>query len=104
MYEAKKEKVFIPCLFWEADCLRKQNLNLTGIYKEIIKMSRTLRNAQQRIDALLRVISILCIILGGVFAYFISTTTLIPQLVPIFYFMAGLMIFVGAAVLIARYE
>jgi len=42
--------------------------------------------------------------LGGVFAYDIYQTTLIPQLVPIFYFMAALMIFVGAVVLISRFD
>ncbi|MDG6997778.1 MAG: hypothetical protein JRN15_01540 [Nitrososphaerota archaeon] len=67
-------------------------------------MSRSLKTSQERISALLRVISLLCIVLGGTFAYFIYQTTLIPQLVPIFYFMAGLLIFVGVVVLIAKYE
>jgi hypothetical protein len=67
-------------------------------------MSRALSNSQQRISALLRVIAIICILLGGVFAYDISQTVLIPQLIPIFYFMAALMIFVGAIVLIARFD
>jgi|GEM_PF-1602167 uncharacterized membrane protein len=67
-------------------------------------MSKTLKTSQQRIDALLRVIALLCIISGAVFAYEISLTTLIPQLVPIFYFMAGVLIFVGFVVLISRYE
>ncbi|MCL5068245.1 MAG: hypothetical protein M1368_07825 [Thaumarchaeota archaeon] len=40
----------------------------------------------------------------AVFVYFISQTTLIPQLIPIFYFMAGLLIFAGATMLIAKYE
>ena len=52
---------------------------------------------------MLRVIALVCIALGGVFAYYISQTLLIPQLVPIFYFMSALMIFVGAVVLIARF-
>ena len=63
----------------------------------------TVGKAQQRISALLRVIGLVCIVLGGVFAYYISQTVLIPQLVPVFYFMAGLLIFVGVTVLIARY-
>ena len=67
-------------------------------------MSRSLKTSQERISALLRVISLLCIVLGGTFAYFIYQTTLIPQLAPIFYFMAGLLIFVGVVVLIAKYE
>jgi len=67
-------------------------------------MSKALSNTQQRISALLRVISIVCILIGGVFAYDISQTVLIPQLVPFFYFMAAMMIFVGAVVLIARFD
>ncbi|MDA4129304.1 MAG: hypothetical protein OK457_00900 [Thaumarchaeota archaeon] len=67
-------------------------------------MSKSLSNSQQRISALIRVIALICILLGGVFAYYISQTSLIPQLIPIFYFMAGLMIFVGAVVMIARFE
>ncbi len=67
-------------------------------------MSKALSTSQQRISALLRVIALVCILLGGVFAYDIYQTTLIPQLVPIFYFMAALMIFVGAVVLIARFD
>jgi hypothetical protein len=67
-------------------------------------MSKALSNSQQRISALLRVIALVCILLGGVFAYDIYQTTLIPQLVPMFYFMAALMIFVGAVVLIARFD
>jgi hypothetical protein len=67
-------------------------------------MSRAFRTSRERISALLRIISLTCIALGGVFAYYISQTTLIPQLVPEFYFMAGLLIFVGIVVLIARFE
>jgi hypothetical protein len=67
-------------------------------------MSKALSNTQQRISALLRVIALVCILLGGVFAYDISQTVLIPQLIPIFYFMAALMIFVGVVVLIARFD
>jgi hypothetical protein len=67
-------------------------------------MSKALGNSQQRISALLRVIALVCILLGVVFAFYISETALIPQLVPIFYFMAGLMIFVGALVMIARFD
>lgn len=67
-------------------------------------MSKALSNSQQRISALLRVISLVCILLGGVFAYDISQTSLIPQLVPFFWFMAALLIFVGVVVLIARYD
>jgi protein-S-isoprenylcysteine O-methyltransferase Ste14 len=67
-------------------------------------MAKALRTSQQRIDAMLRVVALVCIVIGGVFAYFISQTALIPQLVPIFYFMSALLIFAGAAVLIARFE
>ena len=67
-------------------------------------MSGSFKTSQQRVSALLRVISLFCIILGGSFAYFIYQTTLIPQLVPIFYFLAALMIFVGFIVLIAKYD
>jgi len=67
-------------------------------------MAGTFKTSQQRISALLRVISLFCIIMGGSFAYFISQTTLIPQLVPIFYFLAALLIFVGFIVLIAKYD
>jgi hypothetical protein len=67
-------------------------------------MAKALKTTQQRIDAMLRVMAIVCIVIGGVFAYFISQTALIPQLVPIFYFMAALLIFAGVAVLIARFE
>jgi hypothetical protein len=66
-------------------------------------LAKTLKTSQQRIDALLRVIALLCIISGGVFAYEIAQTTLIPQLVPIFYFMAALLIFVGLVVLVAKF-
>ncbi|MHB1909502.1 MAG: hypothetical protein ACYCQJ_11640 [Nitrososphaerales archaeon] len=67
-------------------------------------MSKTLQTAQQRINALLRVIALLCIILGGLFIYFTSQSNLIPQLVPIFYFIAALLIFVGIVVLIVRFD
>jgi zinc transporter ZupT len=67
-------------------------------------MSKALGTSQQRISALLRVIALICIVLGGVFAYYISQTSLIPQLVPIFYFMAALMIFVGLTVLISKFD
>jgi hypothetical protein len=67
-------------------------------------MAKALKTSQQRIDALLRVMSLVCIVIGGVFAYFISQTVLIPQLYPIFYFMAALLIFAGAVVLIARFD
>ncbi|HVB12470.1 MAG TPA: hypothetical protein VNE86_05005 [Nitrososphaerales archaeon] len=67
-------------------------------------MSRALRTSRERISALLRVISILCIVLGGTFAYFIYQTSLIPQLVAPFYFMAGLLIFVGVVILIAKFQ
>jgi hypothetical protein len=63
-----------------------------------------LKTSQQRISALLRVIALFCIIMGGLFAYFIYQTSLIPQLVPIFYFLAALLIFVGFVVLIAKYD
>ena len=67
-------------------------------------MAKALSNSQQRISALLRVIALICILLGGAFAYDISQTVLIPQLVPIFYFMAALMIFVGVVVLISKFD
>ena len=67
-------------------------------------MAGALKTSQQRISALLRVIAFFCIIMGGAFAYFISKATLIPQLVPIFYFLAALLIFVGFVVLIAKYD
>lgn len=67
-------------------------------------MTSSISTAHERVDALIRVISLVCIIMGAVFVYFISQTTLIPQLIPIFYFMAGLLIFAGATMLIAKYE
>jgi peptidoglycan/LPS O-acetylase OafA/YrhL len=67
-------------------------------------MSKALSNTQQRISAFLRVVAIVCILLGVVFAADIYQTVLIPQLVPFFYFMAALMIFVGFIVLIARFD
>ena len=67
-------------------------------------MSKALSNTQQRISAFLRVIAAICVLLGAVFAADIYETTLIPQLVPIFYFMAALMIFVGLVVLVARFD
>jgi len=67
-------------------------------------MAGALKTSQQRISALLRVIALLCIIMGGLLVYFVSETTLIPQLVPIFYFLAALLIFVGFVVLIAKYD
>ena len=67
-------------------------------------MSKALGNSQQRISALLRVIALVCILLGIVFAAYIDQTPLIPQLVPIFYFMAGLMIFVGVVVMISKFD
>ena len=81
-----------------------QKLQLTELSGSREPMSKALSTSQQRISALLRVIALVCIMLGGVFAYDIYQTTLIPQLVPIFYFMAALMIFVGAVVLIARFD
>ncbi|MGI0078118.1 MAG: hypothetical protein ACRECH_00655 [Nitrososphaerales archaeon] len=65
-------------------------------------MSSSLETSQSRVDAVIRVMGLVCIILGGVFVYFISQTKLIPQLVPIFYFMAATLIFAGVVVLIAR--
>ena len=65
-------------------------------------MSGKLATSQARIDALVRVLGLVCIIVGGTFAYFISQTQLIPQLVPIFYFMAAALIFAGLVVLIAK--
>jgi hypothetical protein len=53
---------------------------------------------------MLRVLAVICIIIGGLFVYFVAGATLIPELVPIFYFMGGLLIFVGAAFLILRFE
>jgi hypothetical protein len=67
-------------------------------------MAKALKTSQQRIDAMLRVIGLVCIVIGGVFAYFITQTALIPQLYPIFYFMAALLIFAGIVVVIARFE
>jgi len=68
-------------------------------------MAGAFKTSQQRISALLRVIALFCIVMGGTFAYFISQTTgLIPQMVPIFYFLAVLLIFVGLVVLIARFD
>lgn len=67
-------------------------------------MSKALSNTQQRISALLRVIALVCVLLGVVFAVDIYQTVLIPQLVPLFYFMAALMIFTGVVVLIARFD
>lgn len=67
-------------------------------------MSRALRTSRERISALLRVVSIVLIVMGGVFAYYVSETSLIPQLIPEFYFMAGLLIFTGLVVLIAKFE
>ena len=58
-------------------------------------MSKKFETAGQRVDALLRIIALFCIIIGGLFLYFISQTVLIPQLVPIFYFMSALLIFSG---------
>jgi hypothetical protein len=69
-----------------------------------MSVSKTLSNTQQRISALLRVIGLVCILLGGVFTYDISQTVLIPQLVPFFYFMAALMIFTGVVVVISRFD
>ena len=65
-------------------------------------MSAALETSKSRVDALIRVMGLVCIILGGVFVYFIFQTQLIPQLVPIFYFMAATLIFAGFVVLIAR--
>jgi hypothetical protein len=53
---------------------------------------------------MLRVLAIVCIIIGGLFVYYLVGATVIPQLVPIFYFMGGLLIFVGAVFLILRFE
>jgi zinc transporter ZupT len=66
-------------------------------------LSSSVQTSQTRVDALLKVLGFVCIIIGGVFAYFIYQTQLIPQLVPIFYFMAGLLVFVGAVIVIARF-
>jgi hypothetical protein len=52
----------------------------------------------------LRVIALVCLVIGGVFAYYVSQAGLIPQLVPVFYFMAALLIFVGVTILIARFD
>jgi hypothetical protein len=67
-------------------------------------LSKALSNTQQRISALLRVFAIIIVLLGVVFTADIYETVLIPQLVPFFYFMAALMIFVGLVVLIAKFE
>jgi cytochrome c-type biogenesis protein CcmH/NrfG len=69
-----------------------------------MSVSKALSNSQQRISALLRVIALVCILLGVVFAVDIYQTVLIPQLVPIFYLMAALMIFTGLVVLIAKFD
>jgi hypothetical protein len=53
---------------------------------------------------MLRVLAFVCIIVGGLFFYFAVQAALIPQLVPIFYFIGGLLIFVGGVVLIVRFE
>jgi hypothetical protein len=67
-------------------------------------MSKSFETAGQRVDALIRIVALFCIILGGVFLFFISQTVLIPQLVPIFYFMATLLIFAGIVLLIVKFE
>jgi hypothetical protein len=67
-------------------------------------MSKALSNTQQRISAFLRVIALVCILLGVVFTVDIYETVLIPQLIPIFYFMAALLIFTGVIVLISRFD
>ncbi|MGA2874829.1 MAG: hypothetical protein ABSE82_04725 [Nitrososphaerales archaeon] len=46
----------------------------------------------------------MCIVLGATFAYEIYKTSLIPQLVPPFYFMAGLLMFVGIVILVAKFQ
>jgi hypothetical protein len=77
---------------------------VNGVLFKGFFVSRALRTSRERISALLRIISLMTIALGGVFAYYISQTSLIPQLVPEFYFMAGLLIFVGFVILIAKFE
>lgn len=67
-------------------------------------MSHTVQTAQQRINAMLRVLALVCVIIGALFVYYVYSATLIPQLIPIFYFMGGLLIFVGATFLILRFE
>ncbi|MDH2901886.1 MAG: hypothetical protein PXY39_13035 [archaeon] len=67
-------------------------------------MSQSVQKTQQRIDAMLRVLALVCIIVGALFFYFAIQAALIPQLVPIFYFMGALLIFVGGVILIVRFE
>jgi hypothetical protein len=67
-------------------------------------MSQSVQKTQLRIDAMLRVLALICVIIGGLFFYFAYEAALIPELVPIFYFMGGLLIFVGAVILIVRFE
>jgi preprotein translocase subunit SecY len=81
-----------------------QKLFIPSECEQCKKLSSSIQKTQQRIDAMLRVLALICVIVGGLFFYFAIQAVLIPQLVPIFYFMGGLLVFVGGVVLIVRFE
>lgn len=59
---------------------------------------------ETRMDLLIRLIGLTLLVLGSVTAYFTATTVLVPQLPPILYTIAIVLIFVGALALIAKIE
>jgi len=68
----------------------------------------TLDAPASRVSMIIRLVGLLLVALGVILTYFTyseaSAATLVPEIVPVFYIGAGLLIIVGFVAVIAKYD
>ncbi|MCP8311231.1 MAG: hypothetical protein L6N95_04255 [Candidatus Methylarchaceae archaeon HK01B] len=64
----------------------------------------TSKTAETRIDIFIRLIGAIFLILGILLAYFTATTSIVPQISPIYYLVSIICMISGLVALISRFE
>ncbi|TLY14814.1 MAG: hypothetical protein E6K86_07460 [Thaumarchaeota archaeon] len=68
----------------------------------------TAKTQQSRVDALVRLVGFLVFALGGTLAYFTyieaAAAGIVPQIVPVFYLIATLLLFFGLLAMAAKFR
>ncbi len=68
----------------------------------------TSKTQESRVGALVRLVGFLVFALGATLAYFTyvegAAATIVPQIVPVFYFIAALLILVGFLAMVSKFR
>ena len=68
----------------------------------------TAKTQESRVDALVRLVGFLVFALGATLAYFTyieaAAASIVPQIVPVFYLIAVLLLFLGLLAMVAKFR